>query len=155
MKKTMKIFSFVFCLFMATILIQSCTPEKRLHRLVALHPELSTTDTIHILDTTFLPETRIDTVVHESRLYDTITITKEKLKLRIHKVHDTVYISAEHKADTVIIEKKVPVDRIVHEIPERHTNKTAPLFDLYNLRLLILIILGILFLVFVYRDYPR
>jgi len=93
---------------MAAMLLGSCSAEKRLHRLVALHPELVTKDTIRIQDTTLIPEVRIDTVVHYSQLKDTVTIEKEKLTVRIHQVRDTVYIEAVQKPDTIVHLREIP-----------------------------------------------
>lgn len=115
MKKVLSIFPKVMWLILATIILSSCSPEYRLHRLVALHPELVKNDTIRIQDTTFLPELRIDTVVHESRLRDTVTITKEKLTVKIHQVRDTVYIEAHQDPDTVIITKEIPIEKVIHQ----------------------------------------
>jgi hypothetical protein len=54
----------------------------------------------------------IDTVFHESKLNDTLIITKEKLKLKLHRIDYTDYVEAEREADTVVVEKKVAVERI-------------------------------------------
>ncbi|MBP7077696.1 MAG: hypothetical protein KBB11_11665 [Bacteroidales bacterium] len=102
---------------MAAMLLGSCSAEKRLHRLVALHPELVTKDTIRIQDTTLIPEVRIDTLVHYSQLKDTVTIEKEKLTVRIHQVRDTVYIEAVQKPDTIVHLREIPVEKIIHENP--------------------------------------
>jgi hypothetical protein len=140
----------------ASIFFFSCTPQKRLNRLIAFHPELKTTDTIRIQDTTIIPATRIDTSFHESKLNDTVIINKEKLKLKLHCIHDTVYVEAEREADTVVIEKEVAVEKVVikNNAPKSE-NGAFNLFGLYNYRILILIGLGILFLVVVWRGWPR
>jgi hypothetical protein len=112
---------FLYLLILAAVIVSltsSCTPQKRLNRLVALHPELATTDTIRIRDTTIIPETRIDTSFNQDRLKDTVIITKEKLTVKIHQVLDSVYVEAEHAADTVIVEKEVVVEKVVHQIKE-------------------------------------
>ena len=103
-----------------------------------------------------IPETRIDTSFHESKLNDTVIITKEKLKLKLHRIHDTVYVEAEREADTVVVEKEVAVERVVvkNNAPKSE-NGALNLFGLYNYRILILIGLGILFLFVVWRGWPR
>jgi len=152
MKTKFKIMQFIFCLFLAAISITSCTPQKRLTRLVALHPELTTTDTIRIQDTTIIPATRIDTAFHESKLNDTVIITKEKLIVKLHRVKDTVYVEAEREADTVVVEKEVAVERVVNKMPENDEFKIiSHLFNLYKSRWIIFFILGILFIVLVNR----
>jgi len=113
--------NYIIILLIALIL-GACSPQKRLHRLVALHPELVQNDTIKINDTTFIPSVQIDTLVHVNTLHDTVTITKEKLRVQIHRIKDTVYIEAEQQADTVIVHKEVPVEKIVYQKPDGKTN---------------------------------
>ena len=113
--------NYIIILLIALIL-GACSPQKRLHRLVALHPELVQNDTIKINDTTFIPSVQIDTLVHVNTLHDTVTITKEKLRVQIHRIKDTVYVEAEQQADTVIVHKEVPVEKIVYQKPDGKTN---------------------------------
>ena len=107
-------------LIIITILIfASCSPQKRLHRLVTKHPELSRIDTIKIQDTILVPGVKTDTVFRSSLLHDTVTISKEKLKIRLIEINDTIYLDAVVEPDTVIITKEILVDRIVHVEPEK------------------------------------
>jgi hypothetical protein len=119
-------------LFAVITITFSCTPQKRLSRLIALHPELTITDTIKINDTVITTQTRIDTSFHNSTIKDTISIEKEKLKLQIVEILDTIYIEVEHEADTIIIERKIPVERIV--VQEDNEDKIQRLDDLLNRR---------------------
>jgi len=82
-------------------------------QILALHPELVQNDTIRIQDTTIIPGVKIDTLVLFSQLKDTITITKKKLQVKLFAVNDTVYLWAEQKGDTVVVEKEVVVERVV------------------------------------------
>lgn len=99
------------------LLLASCSPQKRLHRLVSKHPELSRVDTIKIQDTVIVPSIKTDTVFSSSLLKDTVTITKEKLKIKLTEINDTIYLNAEVEPDTVILTKDVLVDRIVNTEP--------------------------------------
>ena len=119
-------------LFAVITITFSCTPQKRLSRLVALHPELTIADTIKINDTVITTKTRIDTAIHHSIIKDTITIEKEKLRLQIIEIRDTIYIQVEHDADTIIIEKEIPVERII--VQEQNEDKIRNLDDLLNRR---------------------
>ena len=103
-------------------LLFSCSPQKRLNRLIKKHPELVKTDTIVVRDTirdtvnitTNL--TRVDTIFSFNQVFDTITITKDNLTVRYYHdtVHDKVYISGE--CDTIWVE--VPYERIVeYKVP--------------------------------------
>jgi len=138
----------LLCLFVIAMLFSSCSAEKRLHRLVALHPELVTKDTIRIQDTTLIPELRIDTLVHYSRLQDTITIEKEKLMVRIHQVRDTVYIQAVQKEDTVIHSKEIPVDKVIHKNP--HIKEEEP--GIVWLDVIVLVLMGSVIFVLIKLD---
>ena len=112
MKTYLILLTFSFLLF-------SCSPQKRLHRLVTNHPELSRVDTIKIQDSVIVPGVKVDTVFHASVLKDTITITKEKLQIRLIEINDTIYLDAIVEPDTVIISKEILVDRIIHTEPKK------------------------------------
>jgi hypothetical protein len=98
-------------------LLFSCSPQKRLNRIIKNHPELIRTDTIIVRDTIrdtvniATDLTRIDTVFSFSQVFDTITITKDNLTVRYYHdtVYDKIYISGE--CDTLWIE--VPFEKIV------------------------------------------
>ena len=126
MSKTIYI-SILVTVFITTI---SCTPKKRLSRLVKLHPELTTTDTIKINDIVITTQTRIDTAFHHSIIKDTIIIEKEKLKLQIVEIRDTIYVEVEHEADTIVIEKEIPVEKIANQKQDK--NGIQSLDDLLN-----------------------
>jgi len=128
MKKAIYLF-----ILLATIAVSfSCTPQQRLSRLVLLHPELITTDTIKINDTIITTQTRIDTAFHHSIIKDTVTIEKEKLKLQIVEIRDTIYVEVEHEADTIIIENEVPVEKIANQ--KEKEEEIQNLDDLLNRR---------------------
>jgi hypothetical protein len=119
--------------------------------LVKNHPWLLTTDTLIIKDTIrdtiriTIPEVRVDTVVKVDQLYDTVTITKDRLKVKVWRVDDKVYING--KCDTVFIEK--PYEKIIErKIPVKYYEKDNKMW-LYR-------ILGILFIfLVVYIIYSK
>jgi hypothetical protein len=109
--------------------------------LVKNHPWLLTTDTLIIKDTIrdtiriTIPEVRVDTVVKVDQLFDTVTITKDRLKVKVWRVNDKVYING--KCDTVFIEK--PYEKIIErKIPVKYYEKDNKMW-LYR-------VLGILFI---------
>ena len=109
-----------YFLFIAVLLLLvSCSPQKRLHRLVSKHPELTRIDTIKIQDSVFVLGTNVDTVFRSSLLHDTVTITQEKLQIKLIEKNDTIYLNANVKPDTIIITKEIPVQKIVHIEPEK------------------------------------
>ena len=104
----------ILFLILVIIIFGSCSPQYRLHRLVTKHPELTRIDTIKIQDSVFVPGTNIDTIFRSSLLRDTVTVTQEKLQIRLIEKNDTIYLNAKVKPDTIIITKEILVDRIVH-----------------------------------------
>jgi hypothetical protein len=93
--------------------ITSCSPVKRFNRLIKLHPELITSDTVTLVDTirVIVPEVKVDTVVSVQSLLDTVYLEQEQLKVKVWMKGDRVFIQG--KCDTVyvdrVIERKVPV----------------------------------------------
>jgi hypothetical protein len=100
----------------------SCSPQKKLNRLVKKHPELMTKDTllIKIQDTIVVTEIKHDTI---SQLFynDTIKIidrTIDNSRVVLKYFYDTltrnIYHDLKVETDTIFIEKQVPVivDRI-------------------------------------------
>jgi len=107
--------------------IIACTPQRRFDRLVKKYPYLLTSDTLIIKDTIrdtiriTVPEVEVDTIVSAKELYDTIVLGKDRIKVKVYRVKDKVYISG--KCDTVYIEK--PIERIVYrKIPVKIYEKT-------------------------------
>ena len=111
--------NYFILLTLSFLLFASCSPQRRLHRLVTKHPELSQTDTIKIQDTIIVPGINTDTVFSSSLLHDTVTITKENLQIKLIEINDTIYLDAVVEADTVIIINEILVDRVVHVEPEK------------------------------------
>ena len=112
-------FKTLIFLTITILLLASCSPQKRLHRLVTKHPELTRIDTIKIQDSVFVPGTNVDTVFRSSLLHDTVGITQEKLQIKIIEKNDTIYLNAKVEPDTIIITKEIPVRKIVHIEPEK------------------------------------
>jgi len=98
----------------------SCSPQKRMSRLVKKHPELIRTDTAYVWDSVLIEGTRIDTM-YQSRL-DTLVIERNNLTIKHYydRANDRHYLSGECR-DTVhhytrevirqgypVIEKRTP-----------------------------------------------
>jgi hypothetical protein len=102
-----------FLYFLVLLLLASCSPQKRLHRLVTKHPELNRIDTIKVQDTVFVPRLSIDTLFSSSILVDTTTITQDKLQIKLIEINDTIYLDAKVEPDTIILNKEILVERII------------------------------------------
>ena len=115
-------------LLILSLIIISCSPQRRFDRLIKKNPWLLTKDTLFIKDTIRdtirinIPEVRVDTVVEYIDLFDTIYLEKEQLKVKVWMDrYNKVYIQG--KCDTVYIIK--PYEKIVErKIPIRYYEKT-------------------------------
>lgn len=99
-------------IILSLFLITSCSPEKRLHR-IAQKYDLIKVDTLVVRDSVFIPSIEADTALIWSQLTDTITIERERLKIKILRSHDTLKVFGECKGDTIIRIVKVPYEKIV------------------------------------------
>ena len=131
--------------------IIACAPQRRFDRLVKKYPYLLTSDTLIVRDTIrdtiriTIPEVEVDTVVSVKELYDTIILTKDRVKVKVYRVKDKVYISG--KCDTVYIEK--PIERIVYrKIPVKIYEKTPWYKTLLNNIIGILLILLLVYITY-------
>jgi len=106
-------------LLLLIFILTSCSPQKRLSRLVNHHPELKITDTLHIRDTIPIPMVQADTLLHIDSLFDTVTLKKDRLSVSILRLHDTLYLQGKCEADTIFIDRKIPVERIITVKPDR------------------------------------
>jgi len=94
------------------IVASSCSPSYRLNRLLALHPELKIPDTIVINDTITTAQIEADTFLRFSSIQDNILLQKDKLEITLNRIHDTLYIRGKCKADTIIVQRSIPVEKI-------------------------------------------
>jgi len=103
--------NFVPFLFLLLTLLPACSPQRRLQRLVVHHPELRIADTLLIRDTIIRASVETDTTLALTRLSDTVIITRDRLEISLVKVHDTIHIRGTCKADTIIRELRIPVEK--------------------------------------------
>ena len=125
--------------------ITSCSPQKRLQRLVKNNPELIRVDTIHFRDTINVVTNEVykDTLLTlKSISKDTLIITKENLRIKtFYNYHtDSIFISGECQSDTVFVpyEVAIPVKSVVVEQAGFNWNKLIT----------VLIIIGLIIAVF-------
>jgi len=96
-----------------------CSPSARLNRLLIHHPELKIYDTIVISDTMTIPQVEVDTVFYLDSIHDTIILQKDRLEITLSRIHDTLYIRGKCKADTIIIHRTIPVEKIKVVKPDK------------------------------------
>ena len=102
----------ILTILLFLIVASGCSPTHRLNRLLALHPELKIPDTIVIKDTLTTPQYEADTVIHIDSIHDTVIVQKDRLEIKLNRIHDTLYIQGKCKADTVIVEHTILVEKI-------------------------------------------
>tara|TARA_B110000977_G_scaffold98002_1_gene128990 strand:+ start:468 stop:809 length:342 start_codon:yes stop_codon:yes gene_type:complete len=76
-------------------------------------PSVLEKDTLIVMDTVVSPPVAItDTVI--MRQHDTITLVKDRLRVRIVKVNDTITIDAICDSDTIISIVEIPYEKVVY-----------------------------------------
>jgi len=98
------------------LILISCTPQKRLNRIVRNNPHLLNKDTIRVIDTIVLQNYRVDTI-HEIEFHDTVIIqNNDRVEARYY--YDTLKKEIHHyiecKSDTVV-EKVVVQEQTLWE----------------------------------------
>jgi hypothetical protein len=93
------------------VILVSCSPVKRFNRLIDKYPYLVQTETITIHDTVevIVPEVKHDTSFIDKTLYDTVYVDKDRLKIKLWKVFDTLYVEGECETDTVTVVREVEI----------------------------------------------
>ena len=93
----------------------SCTPQRRLNRLLTNHPELLEKDTIIVRDTVVVQNYNYDTTTI-IRLHDTTTVINNErvvLKYYYDTLREIIHHEVECLGDTVYTEKLVTIEKAV------------------------------------------
>jgi hypothetical protein len=104
------------------LLLSSCSPQYRLNRLLARHPELKIPDTLFIRDSVIVPQVQADTMFDLKTIRDTVIIQKDRLQVKLSRIHDTLFLTGKCKGDTVYINRKIPVEKIKIVKPDKLDN---------------------------------
>ena len=108
------------------LLLTSCSAQWHLRKAVQKDPMILKKDTLVVQDTLVVPPVVLkDTVTW--RQHDTITITKDRLRVKIVKVNDTLIIDAKCDSDTIVRTIEVPYDKIVYVEKESIWDKVKSL----------------------------
>tara|TARA_R110001606_G_scaffold354755_1_gene505480 strand:- start:879 stop:1337 length:459 start_codon:yes stop_codon:yes gene_type:complete len=105
----------ILCLLLC--LLFSCTPQRRLNRLLTNHPELLEKDTIIVKDTVVVQNYNYDTTTI-IRLHDTTTVINNErvvLKYYYDTLREIIHHDVECLGDTVYIETLVPIEKAVYK----------------------------------------
>ena len=102
----------ILSILLVILLATSCSPARRLSRLLALHPGLKTPDTLFIRDTIPIREIKTDTILHLDSIHDTVIIHRERLEIKVHRHSDSLFIRGKCKGDTIYLDRKILVEKI-------------------------------------------
>ncbi len=95
------------------LLLTSCSAQWHLKKAVQRDPAILERDTLVVTNTVVSPPVAItDTVTLKQ--HDTITLVKDRLRVKIVKVNDTITIDAICDSDTIISIIEVPYEKIVY-----------------------------------------
>ncbi len=93
--------------------LTSCSAQWHLKKAVQKDPTILEKDTLVVTDTVVSPPVAItDTVIMKQ--HDTITLVKDRLRVNIVKVNDTITIDAICDSDTIISIVEVPYEKIIY-----------------------------------------
>jgi len=102
---------FIFIL----ILIFSCSPTKRLNKIIKKNPHLLVKDTIKIVDTILIPEYSYDTIEQIIHYDTTIIVNNERVEAKYY--YDTLRQEIWHEIkckDTAIIKDRlIPIEKVI------------------------------------------
>ncbi|PLX00711.1 MAG: hypothetical protein C0594_15390 [Marinilabiliales bacterium] len=137
------------------LILASCSPQKKLARLIKKHPQLERVDTLKIHDTTIINGiqiyTSISSQVFKDSINDTIVIVHENTTLSIIESHDTVWFNIDQDPDTLIKEIHVPVEKIVYINPD--PNECMKYYIKENWWIILLISFAVLVFYFISRKF--
>ena len=110
-KSTIKNFIQIILVF----LLISCSPQKRLNRLITKYPSLVELDTVLVRDTVVVENYNYDTTTLIRTHDTTVVINNEKVVLKYFydTLRETIYHDVECIGDTVYTEKLITVEKAV------------------------------------------
>ena len=98
--------------FLLALTLSGCSAEWHLRKAVRKNPELLKSQTINVTDTIVLPGVALmDTVILKQA--DTITLVKDRFRVKIMRSYDTLIIDGGCDSDTIIRTVRVDVPQLV------------------------------------------
>ena len=114
---------------MLVLSLTSCSAQWHLKKAMQRDPTILEKDTLVVTDTVVTQPVAItDTVT--LRQHDTIKLVKDRLKVQLVKVNDTITIDAICDSDTIISIVEVPYEKIVYVEKETFWDKIKTLIYL-------------------------
>ena len=102
---------------LAALTLLSCDPVKRHQRLVERYPYVHTSEitTVHDTFEVIVPQVKVDTVTHVN--FDTVIIERDRMRVQLIRVHDSIFVDAECQADTITVTRTIEVPTYGSEKP--------------------------------------
>jgi len=120
-------------------LLTSCSAQWHLKKAVQKDPLILEKDTLVVMDTVVVQPVAItDTVTLKQ--HDTITVVKDRLRVQLVKVNDTIIINAECASDTIVRTIEIPYEKIVYVKNKTILEKIQGLAFYFALGILALVI---------------
>ena len=119
------------------LLLASCTPQKRLDRLIRRHPELVRVDSLKIVDTVITRDVSIDTM-RVMNTHDTFIVNRDRLTVQVIRHQDSIYVFGKCAADTIVIERNVPVKVVQANVTDTPLTTYIIMFGLVVIGILVL-----------------
>ena len=109
-------------LLVTTLLLGGCSASWHLKMAIKKNPGLQTTTTMTVTDTVVIdPVVVRDTIVTSTN--DTIILEKERLKIKIVRINDTLIVDGQCAGDTIVKFIDVPIEKLVYNNEEKWFQK--------------------------------
>jgi len=105
-------------LIIILVVLSSCTPQKRLNRLVKKNPELIRVDTVRIIDTIVIDSYHFDTTTKfiEHKTVEVINNERVRLQYRYDTITNEIWHEVICHGDTIIRTHEITHPTIVNTI---------------------------------------
>lgn len=99
----------VICL----VALTSCSASFHLRRAIEKDPTIIQPEIVQVVDTVIItPLERVETTFVALPI-DTITIEKERLRIKIRRIHDTLRVEGECRSDTITITETIELPPVI------------------------------------------
>ena len=95
------------------IALTSCSASFHLRRAIEKDPTIIQPEIVQVVDTVIItPSERTETTFVALPI-DTITIEKERLRIKIRRIHDTLRVEGECRSDTITITETIELPPVI------------------------------------------
>ena len=95
------------------VALTSCSASFHLRRAIEKDPTIMQPEIVQVVDTVIItPLERVETTFVALPI-DTITIEKERLRIKIRRIHDTLRVEGECRSDTITITETIELPPVI------------------------------------------